>query len=169
MPEQKKVGHAQHLKAVNHPIRREILKLVNEEEQILFEKLVDDNFRGKGKERGYSTLNEIRNTFELDSLPVDEEELTRQYDEMMNEVIINCDEGRLRRSLLVISDGKILLTEKYLEDLQKERIGWGDLIEEGIIEYLDAEEEENALIALNNALTVSGCWYGLSCGNISPV
>lgn len=35
MPEQKKVGHAQHLKAVNHPIRREILKFVNEKEQIL--------------------------------------------------------------------------------------------------------------------------------------
>ena len=35
MPEQKKVGHAQHLKAVNHPIRREILKFVNEKEEIL--------------------------------------------------------------------------------------------------------------------------------------
>jgi hypothetical protein len=30
MNSQKKVGHAQHLKAVNHPIRREILKRVNE-------------------------------------------------------------------------------------------------------------------------------------------
>ena len=40
MPEQKKVGHAQHLKAVNHPIRREILKLVNEEEQILENSLI---------------------------------------------------------------------------------------------------------------------------------
>lgn len=35
MPEQKKVGHGQHLKAVNHPIRREILKFVNEKEEIL--------------------------------------------------------------------------------------------------------------------------------------
>ena len=43
MVEQKKVGHAQHLKAVNHPIRREMLTLVNEVEQIseieLLEKL----------------------------------------------------------------------------------------------------------------------------------
>lgn len=30
MSEPKKVGHAQHLKAVNHPIRREILKRVND-------------------------------------------------------------------------------------------------------------------------------------------
>jgi len=41
MPEEKKVGHAQHLKAVNHPIRREILKFVNEEEEILEDTLID--------------------------------------------------------------------------------------------------------------------------------
>ncbi len=47
MPEQKKVGHAQHLKAVNHPIRREILKFVNENEQIL-----EDSLITKLKEKG---------------------------------------------------------------------------------------------------------------------
>ena len=41
MPEQKKVGHGQHLKAVNHPIRREILKLVNEKEEILEHDLIN--------------------------------------------------------------------------------------------------------------------------------
>jgi hypothetical protein len=41
MPEQKKVGHAQHLKAVNHPIRREMLKLVNENAEILESDLIN--------------------------------------------------------------------------------------------------------------------------------
>ncbi|KKK65219.1 hypothetical protein LCGC14_2976360 [marine sediment metagenome] len=41
MPEQRKVGHAQHLKAVNHPIRREMLKLVNEREEILENTLIN--------------------------------------------------------------------------------------------------------------------------------
>ena len=45
MPEQKKVGHSQHLKAVNHPIRREILKFVNEKEEIF-----EDNLINKFKE-----------------------------------------------------------------------------------------------------------------------
>ena len=40
MTEQKKVGHAQHIKAVNHPIRREILKFVNEKEEILEDILI---------------------------------------------------------------------------------------------------------------------------------
>jgi len=47
MGEQKKVGHAQHLKAIGHPIRREMLTLVNEVEQIsemeLLEKLRDND------------------------------------------------------------------------------------------------------------------------------
>lgn len=41
MSEQKKVGHGQHLKAVNHPIRREILKFVNEKEEILEHNLLN--------------------------------------------------------------------------------------------------------------------------------
>ena len=41
MGEQKKVGHAQHLKAVNHPIRREMLTFINEVEQISEKELID--------------------------------------------------------------------------------------------------------------------------------
>ncbi|MHA2180968.1 MAG: hypothetical protein ACXAAH_06060 [Promethearchaeota archaeon] len=39
MPE--RIGHGQHIKAVNHPIRREILKFVNEEEEILETTLIN--------------------------------------------------------------------------------------------------------------------------------
>ena len=41
MGEQKKVGHAQHLKAVNHPIRREMLRFVNAINQISEKELID--------------------------------------------------------------------------------------------------------------------------------
>ncbi|TFG13264.1 MAG: hypothetical protein EU535_05220 [Promethearchaeota archaeon] len=41
MTEQKKVGHAQHLKAVNHPIRREMLRFINEVNQISKKDLLD--------------------------------------------------------------------------------------------------------------------------------
>ena len=41
MGEQKKVGHAQHLKAVNHPIRREMLNFINEVEQISEKELLE--------------------------------------------------------------------------------------------------------------------------------
>ena len=70
------------------------------------------------------------------------------YYEDSNDVVINCDSGRLRRPLLVVEHGHILLTKQYLEDLKNGRKTWSDLIKEGIVEYLDAEEEENAYIAL---------------------
>ena len=51
MGEQKKVGHAQHLKAVNHPIRREMLRHLYETTKMshseLFEKLKAENVLDK--------------------------------------------------------------------------------------------------------------------------
>lgn len=41
MDQQKKVDHATHLKAVNHPIRREMLRYVNEVEKISKEELIN--------------------------------------------------------------------------------------------------------------------------------
>jgi len=47
MMTEKKLGHAQHLKAVNHPIRREMLRMIFETESIqekeLLDKLIRDN------------------------------------------------------------------------------------------------------------------------------
>ncbi|MCK5459046.1 MAG: DNA-directed RNA polymerase subunit B, partial [Thermoplasmatales archaeon] len=70
------------------------------------------------------------------------------YDAEGNDVIVNCDCGRLRRPILVVENGKLLLTDKYLSELKEGTKKWIDLINEGIVEYVDAEEEENVLIAL---------------------
>ena len=64
-----------------------------------------------------------------------------------DEVFIETSKGRARRPLIVISDGQPLLTEKHLKQLEKNEISWGDLVKQGIIEYLDASEEENSLVA----------------------
>ncbi len=69
------------------------------------------------------------------------------YHEDLNEVHINCDRGRVVRPLLVVEDGEVKLTEEHLEKLRKGEITWKELEEEGVIEFLDAEEEDNALIA----------------------
>ena len=64
-----------------------------------------------------------------------------------NEVLIESSRGRARRPLIVVKDGQPLLTEKYLKQLEKNEISWSDLIKQGVIEYLDASEEENTLVA----------------------
>ena len=75
-------------------------------------------------------------------------EINIRYDEEMDEVIINCDEGRLRRPLIVLKNGKTVLTKKHLDDIREGKLRWSDLLREGVIEWVDAEEEEDSYIAV---------------------
>jgi len=75
-------------------------------------------------------------------------EVNIAYYEEENDVIVNCDCGRLRRPLAVVEKGKLLISKKDLSDMKEGKKKWIDLTNEGIVEYIDAEEEENTLIAL---------------------
>ena len=66
-----------------------------------------------------------------------------------NEIYVNCDEGRIRRPLIVTEDGKPLLKQRYIRNIRQDRWAWSDLVREGIIEYLDSDEEENAYISID--------------------
>ncbi|MFH1025997.1 MAG: DNA-directed RNA polymerase subunit B, partial [Nitrospirota bacterium] len=58
------------------------------------------------------------------------------------------DSGRVRRPAIVIENGKQRLNQEHIEKLRKGEMKWDDLIKIGVIEYLDAEEEENTFIAI---------------------
>jgi DNA-directed RNA polymerase subunit B' len=71
------------------------------------------------------------------------------YDAESDKVYIDSSRGRVRRPLIVVKDGKPLLTERHLQQLNKGELTWSDVLRQGVIEYLDAAEEETALIAFN--------------------
>jgi DNA-directed RNA polymerase subunit B len=71
------------------------------------------------------------------------------YNERVDEVYIDYSNGRSRRPLIVVEEGKSKLTNFHLAQLENNEISWSELVQQGIIEYLDAAEEENTYIALN--------------------
>ena len=65
------------------------------------------------------------------------------------EVNINTDAGRILRPVFVVENGELKYKPEHRDKLLKGEWGFRDLLSNGIVELLDAEEEENTYIALN--------------------
>ena len=78
-------------------------------------------------------------------------EMNITYYEDNHEIYIFNDPGRARRPLIIVKDGVPLLTEDHLNKISNGKLKWDELIANGLIEYLDAEEEENSYIAMSLA------------------
>ncbi|MGB9718998.1 MAG: DNA-directed RNA polymerase subunit B [Candidatus Anstonellales archaeon] len=94
-----------------------------------------------GKALAYR-LREKRRTNELNS------QVNVYFKEQTNELFINTDRGRVRRPYIVVEGGKSKLTPEIVERVKKKQLNWNHLIKMGVVEYLDAEEEENAYVAI---------------------
>jgi len=94
-------------------------------------------------------VEDIKDLRRKGTLPLD---VNVYHNEDSNEIRILVDEGRARRPVIIVKEGRSLLTEKHLEQLEANEITWMDLVRQGAIEYLDAAEEENALVAHDEEL-----------------
>ncbi len=86
-------------------------------------------------------------------------EINIAYFQHRNEIRINCDGGRLRRPVLIVENGRLKLTPEHIEKLKKGELKWSDLVKEGVIEYLDADEEENAKICVDPSQDLTQCTH----------
>lgn len=88
----------------------------------------------------YSTIQEIKKLKyqgQIDS------EVSITYDDVDNDIRMYCDDGRVSRPLLTMTNNKLNLTKQ-------DKYNWKKLVKNGIIEYLDASEIENVVIAMNH-------------------
>ena len=89
------------------------------------------------------SLIERRRSGELDK------ELSVYYAEDKDELRINTDSGRVQRPVIIVEDGEPQMDDEQREKLESGEITLQDLEEEGVIEYIDAEEEENTYVAMD--------------------
>jgi DNA-directed RNA polymerase subunit B' len=65
------------------------------------------------------------------------------------EVIVNADAGRARRPLLVVEDGEPLISDEEIDALAAGEIEFQDLVDRGYVEFIDAEEEGDILVGVD--------------------
>ena len=94
---------------------------------------------------GEEFVNEIRNERRKSALPI---EMSIRIDKITNTIYISTEIGRVLRPLIVVEHGEPKLREEHEKLIEEGKLGWNDLVGQGIIEYLDASEEENAFVAL---------------------
>ena len=87
------------------------------------------------------------------------------FDTFNLEIRICNDSGRLTRPVLRVKNNKLLIKKDIVEKIKKRELVWDDLflnlkIPESVLEYIDAEEQNYTLIAMNgNDLKNNNCSY----------
>ena len=76
-------------------------------------------------------------------------EINVSFKEYNGDVIIHTDRGRARRPLIVLEKGKPLITSEDTQKLADGLVPFEDLVKRGLIEFIDAEEEEDLYIAIH--------------------
>ncbi len=95
-------------------------------------------------DNGVNLVNQFKNARRRGLIPP---EVSIRHDAENRDIFINTDKGRILRPLLILHDGAPRLTPGHLEELRNGETTFADLLTKGIIEWVDAEEEEDLFIA----------------------
>jgi DNA-directed RNA polymerase II subunit RPB2 len=76
-------------------------------------------------------------------------EMSIVHDILEKEIRIYTDAGRCCRPLYTVSErGRLKFNLRHLSLLEREEINWNELLNLGLVEYIDTEEEESTMIAM---------------------
>ncbi|MCK9595982.1 DNA-directed RNA polymerase subunit B [Candidatus Pacearchaeota archaeon] len=101
-------------------------------------------FIGSAKEPN-DFVKEIREKRRAGELPI---QMSVRNEEGFQIILISTEPGRVLRPLIIADNGVSRLKNEHLVQMEQGEMKWKDLLDKGIIEYLDAAEEENTLVSL---------------------
>ncbi|KAA8496235.1 DNA-directed RNA polymerase III subunit RPC2 [Porphyridium purpureum] len=78
------------------------------------------------------------------------------HSEKQRTVFLACDGGRVCRPLIIVHKGKSLVQPRHLQELALKLRTWHDFLRDGIIEYLDVNEENNTFISWTESKIEAG-------------
>ncbi len=91
-------------------------------------------------------VKKVRNSRRAGEFP---KELSVRNDRFLDQITMSTEVGRVLRPIVVVENGASRMKDEHLVLLEENKIKWADLVTEGVIEYIDAAEEDDALVALN--------------------
>jgi len=96
-------------------------------------------------------MDDVKERRRSGELPV---ELSIRYDSDKEAIFLTTESGRVLRPLIIVKNSKPMLKPEHIELLKENKMKFKDLVKQGVVEYLDAAEEDNALVALREADTL---------------
>eukprot|EP00474_Spongospora_subterranea_P000811 CRZ01269.1 hypothetical protein [Spongospora subterranea] len=79
-------------------------------------------------------------------------EFVSVYEDIEQRIVsISTDGGRICRPLLIVEGGRPILTQMHIERLRLGLLEFDDFLKQGVIEYLDVNEENNSYVALRES------------------
>lgn len=92
------------------------------------------------------SIKQLRRSFEIPK------EISIVRDIQNKEIRFYTDAGRVQRPLFIIENGELKLRNKHIAAMHlktSEAMNFDDTLKNGLIEFLDVEEEETAMIAMH--------------------
>lgn len=90
-------------------------------------------------------IQEIKDMRRSQSIP---KEISMVRDIAKKEIKFFTDAGRVQRPLYIVENNKLRIRKADISQLLGSKIDFEELLRKGIVEFLDVEEEETAMIAM---------------------
>lgn len=76
-------------------------------------------------------------------------EMSIKFEKSLDTIFLSTEVGRVLRPVIIVDQKLPRIKQEHYELIKKNAVSWDDLIKKGFIEYLDAAEEDDTYIALN--------------------